>query len=106
MRRIGAAMALAAGVAAAGCTWVKPTEGGAAVRVASESQVAGCEKLGRTTTQVLSKVLLFARSENKMTAELATLAQNEAARMGGNTVVPVSPIENGRQPFDIYRCKR
>lgn len=106
MRRSGAILAAAAALAAAGCTWVKPTEKGAAVRVASQSQVAGCQKLGSSTTQVLSKVLIFARSEKTMTAELATLAQNEAATMGGNTIVPVSPIENGRQSFDVYSCKR
>jgi hypothetical protein len=90
----------------AACTWVKPTEGGAEVRVAGASEVAGCERLGRTTSQVASKILVFARSEKTMTAELATLAQNEAARMGGDTVVPTTPIEDGRQQFDIYRCRR
>lgn len=106
MRRCGTTLAATLALAAAGCTWVKPTEKGAAVRVASESQVAGCRKLGSTTTQVLAKVLFFARSEKTMTAELATLAQNEAANMGGNTIVPVSPIENGRQDFDVYSCRR
>jgi hypothetical protein len=38
--------------------------------------------------------------------ELATLARNEASNFGGDTVVPTSTVDNGRQSFGVYKCKR
>jgi len=95
----------AAGLAAAsmGCTWVSLTDEGEAVRSAPAAE--SCERLGRTTTKVANRVLFFGRSEDKVADELETLARNEAARMGGNTVVAESEIDDeGRRTFGVYRC--
>jgi hypothetical protein len=96
----------AAGALALACTWVKLTEGGTAVRVASDGEVAGCETKGRTHAQTTDRVLLFPRREPTVALELESLARNEAALMGGDTVVPATAIEGGRQTFDVYRCAR
>ena len=63
-----------------------------------------CERLGRTTVQVLAKVLSVPRSEAKMSAELTTLARNAAADMKGNAVAAETPISEGGQTFGIHRC--
>jgi hypothetical protein len=36
---------------------------------------------------------------------LVALARNEAALMGGDTVVAESPVKDGRQLFGVYRCR-
>jgi hypothetical protein len=83
---------------------VKLTEGGNAVRVAKAGEVAGCTSKGRTHAQTTDRVLIFARRDASIHSELESLARNEAALMGGDTIVPATPIEGGRQTFDVYSC--
>jgi hypothetical protein len=96
-----------AGVAAlaGGCTWVKLTSPGELVRVGTVAQVASCKKLGATHTKTSTRVAFFARSAKKIDTELESLARNEAAEMGGDTVVAQGPASSeGRASFDVYRC--
>ena len=94
------------GAFALACTWVKLSEGGEAVRVAKPGEVAGCESKGRTHAQTTDRVAIFARRDQPIRLELESLARNEAALMGGDTIAPATPIERGRQSFDVYRCAR
>ena len=94
------------GAFALACTWVKLSEGGQAVRVAKPGEVSGCASKGRTHAQTTDRVVIFARRDPPIQLELESLARNEAAVMGGDTVVPATPIEGGRQTFDVYRCTR
>ena len=94
------------GALALACTWVKLTEGGQAVRVAKQGEAAGCESKGRTHAQTTDRVVIFARRDQPIQLELESLARNEAALMGGDTIVPATSIERGRQTFDVYRCAR
>lgn len=94
------------GALALACTWVKVSEGGEAVRVAKRSSVANCESKGRTHAQTTDRVVIFARREQPIQLELETLARNEAALMGGDTIVPATSIEDGRQTFDVYSCAK
>jgi hypothetical protein len=90
---------------AGGCTWVKLTEPGNGVRVGTVAQVGSCQKLGATHAKTSSRVLFFSRSPQKMDAETETLARNEAAEMGGNTIVAQGPTSSeGRRSFDVFRC--
>ena len=43
-------------------------------------------------------------SGERLQEELISHARNEAADLGGNTVVPESIIEAGEQSFGVYRC--
>jgi hypothetical protein len=88
-----------------GCTWVKLTAPGESVRVGTMAQVAGCEKLGATHAKTSTKVGIFGRSPKKIDEEIENLARNEAADMGGNTIVAQGPTSSeGRRSFDVYRC--
>ena len=86
------------------CSWVKLTPDGDKVRVLSQSEVATCKKLGITTASVADKVAGMPRKETIIQDNLNILARNAAADMGGDTVVPSSPIQDGKQTFDVYRC--
>ena len=91
-------------IALHGCTWVKPSQEGAMVSIASQNDITGCQKLGSTTVSLLSKVAGIKRSSKKVAHELATLGRNAAAEMGGDTAVAVSEVSNGEQTFDVYIC--
>jgi len=89
-----------------GCTWVQLTQEGAKVRVLDAKQAESCKKLGQTTTSVLAKKGIIIRDEEKVSGELATLARNSAADMGGNVIVPINDIKNGERSFTVYSCSR
>ena len=86
------------------CNWVPLTDGGQAVRLAKPAEVKSCETLGRTHAQTTDRVVLFARSDEKIEQELESLARNEAAVMGGDAIASAGPIQDGRQSFEVYRC--
>ena len=86
------------------CTWVKMTPEGEKVRVLSIDEVSTCKKLGRTEVSLKDEVAGFKRSEEKVKKELEALARNSASNMEGDTVVPISEIDEGKQTFAVYRC--
>jgi hypothetical protein len=85
------------------CSTLKLTEGGEKVRMLDPDEVASCKNLGRTNTSVTAKVV-FDRPADVIAEELATVARNSASRMGGDTIVPLTIIENGQQTFVVYKC--
>ena len=87
------------------CSWVKITESGKRVTLNYYEQVTNCQKLGYTRSVVLDKIGFFKRNARTMTEELVMLAQNEAALMGGNTIVARGPVKEGEMVFDVYWCQ-
>ncbi|MFL0799939.1 MAG: DUF4156 domain-containing protein [Agarilytica sp.] len=100
--RILSVIILVTGLAA--CQWVKPTEGADQVSLVKRAHILNCEKLGSTTSTVKEKVGIVKRKERKVVDELVTLAKNEAAGIGGDTIVANGTLQEGKQAFDIYRC--
>jgi hypothetical protein len=101
----GGFIMLAIVLPAAGCTWVPLTAEGQSVRILDATDVAGCQKLGTTTSKTAAQVLIFARTDRKVHEELESLARNEATEMGGDALVATSTPTEGRQSFDVYRCE-
>jgi uncharacterized protein DUF4156 len=91
---------------AGGCSFTKLTEGGAKVRPATAAEVGSCTGLGRTTASVLHEVGFIQRSDGAVRDNVYDTAKNSAAGMGGDTIVPASPLADGKQTFDVYRCGR
>ena len=86
------------------CTWVRVTSQGEGVRlVQSAKAVEPCKRLGKVNAKVVSRVI-FSRDADKVAEELADLARNEAALMGGDTIIPISEIGDGRRSFAVYQC--
>ena len=86
------------------CTWVKTTPEGGSVRVASADAVGDCVRKGKVTVSVKSRVSGVERKPTKVATELATLARNEGALLGGDTVVAETAVAEGRQTFGVYQC--
>jgi hypothetical protein len=86
------------------CAWVTLTPGGEKVRVLDASEVSTCQALGNSTVSLLAKVAGINRNEEQVTKELSMLARNAAADMGGDTVVPISAVKDGKRSFAVYKC--
>ena len=94
-----------AGITLGGCaTALKLTENGEKVRVLGPSEVETCRQLGKTSTSVTWVVAGIRRAEHIVAEELRVVARNSAARMGGDTVVPLTVIDQGEQQFEVYKC--
>jgi hypothetical protein len=91
-------------VLGAGCTWVKPTTGGDAVRVAYDGNVSGCRDAGAITVSVTNKVAFYERSNITVRDELETMARNQAADLPADTIKPTSEPKDGSQHFEAYAC--
>ncbi len=102
MRRVVMLMVVAA---CTSCTWVKPTEQGELIVLRDLSDVTDCKRIGKTTAISRVKVAGVKRKEKKVTLELQTIARNQAARMGGNVVSALGPIEGNEQSFGVYSCE-
>lgn len=90
--------------ACVGCTWVELEPAAGQVTIAAPEDITRCEKLSHVTAKVMDGVGFIDRSTDKVAEELSTIARNEAARLGGDTIVPASPIEDGRQHFSVFLC--
>lgn len=99
----GAGIVLAVALGAA-CTWVPLSPEADRVAVVGEAAVGDCERLGTAQAKVPDQVGVFVRQDWKIREELENLGRDEAARLGGDTIVPSSAPEEGRQSFEVYRC--
>jgi len=86
------------------CAWVALTPAGEKVRVLEASEVASCEELGNTTVSLLAKVAGINRNEEQVAKELSMLARNAGADMGGDTIVAISPVKEGKRSYAVYKC--
>lgn len=87
------------------CSWVKVSEQGASVAVANAANVRNCEKVRTVSVKVKDNFVgSMKRSPEKVATELTNMARNEATQFGGDTIVPVSLVQNGRQSFDVFKC--
>ncbi len=89
----------------AGCTWVKLSEEGATVAVASSGEIESCKRVGKITAISRAKVAGVERNDKKLNTELETIARNEAVSMGGNTVSPLGPVDGNEREFGVYTCE-
>lgn len=92
----------------AACTWVEPTLQGSQIKLVdkNDTSLESCTKIETVTAMVKHRVGFFARSEDKVNTELITIAQNEAAEIGGDTISAAGPASNGERSFIVYDCRR
>jgi hypothetical protein len=86
------------------CTWVQLSSAGEGVEIRTAAQVANCQRLGVASSTTMDRLLVVDRNSERQQEELYILARNEAGSMGGNAVVPVTNVTNGRQRFEVYSC--
>lgn len=88
-----------------GCaSTIKLNEQGEKVRVLDPNEVSSCRELGKSNASVTWVIMGVARPEEAVGKELRIIARNSAARMGGDTIVPLTVIDKGQQTFVVYKC--
>jgi len=92
------------GVIAGACTWVEPDTGGRAVRVAYDDDLSRCRHRGDVTVSVKAEIAGIDRKAVKVQDELESLARNEAATIGADTVQALENPHDGEQRFAAYAC--
>jgi len=85
--------------------WVPLEARGQGVSVASPEKVQDCEYRGRTIVSVAARVAGVKRDPAKVAAELERLARNHAPKIGGDTIVPEGPVQDGERAYKVYRCR-
>jgi Domain of unknown function (DUF4156) len=91
-------------VSVSACAWVKLTPGGEKVRVLDAAEVTTCKELGNAMVTTTAKVAGINRNEDQVEKELAQLARNAAADMGGDTVVAMNEVKEGKRRYAVYKC--
>jgi hypothetical protein len=86
------------------CSGLSLTSDGEKVRILEPTEISSCRELGKTNTSVTDSVVGVERPEETIAKELRIIARNGAARMGGDTIVPLTVIEAGQQTFVVYKC--
>ncbi len=87
-----------------GCAWVPLSDEGESVQLVANTEVTGCERVANTHAAVLDKLWFVPRQEAIVHRELAILARNEGAKLGGNTVTALPVQLEGERDFVVYRC--
>lgn len=105
VRLITVLTTLLTGFSITGCTWVKATPNAERVRIVPTDRVADCNKVGDLSVYTKSRVAGVNRKVAIVKQELETLARNEAAEMGADTIISASDILDGRQSYIAYRCQ-
>lgn len=105
MKKISLLVAIAVVGLTSACTWVKVSEQGSSVAVANAANVRSCDKVRTVSVKVKDNFVgSMKRSPEKVATELTNMARNEATQFGGDTIVPASLVQDGRQSFDVYKC--
>jgi hypothetical protein len=87
-----------------GCTWVKLSDGGAGVQVANMNAVSECKRMGKTRSITTAAIGGVNRNREKIDTETTTIARNQAARIGGDTIVPIDELKAGEREFLVFSC--
>lgn len=104
-RKLFVMVVLLSGLVSA-CTWVKLDSNASNVHVVGQANLAGCERLGWVAATTRSELVFdIQRSPTKVKTELETMARNQAASRGADSIIATSDVQNGKQQFDIYRCR-
>jgi hypothetical protein len=106
-RKIAAVSAVVVAGLLGGCNWLPVTPEGSQIRLESSAQaVRQCEHKGTVNVTVKDRFGVMKRGADIVAEEAETLARNDAARMNGNTIVAETPLQDGRQQYGVYACRR
>ncbi len=84
--------------------WVAPTPVSKNVIVANGVDVANCRLTGKADLSVPEKLGNLQRVSDDMENDLQTLAKNQAANTGADTVAPLTVQMGGKQSWGYYAC--
>ena len=89
---------------AAGCSWVKTTPGGEQVRRSNGGRRRRMSGSRHRVGHHASNAAGIPRNKDVIREEQVTLARNQAAQIGGDTIVQSGAPSGGTLTFTVYRC--
>lgn len=90
-----------------GCNWLPVTPEGSQIKLEPSAQaVRQCEKKGTINVTVKDRFGVMKRGADIVAEEAETMARNDATAMGGNTIVAETQLQDGRQQYGVYACRR
>lgn len=92
------------GAGLTGCTFVRMSSAAARVQVLSAAP-NGCEPRGEVVVSITDNIGPWQRSDMRVRDELETLARNQAPGLGANRISPMTPPQDGRQRWAMWRCR-
>ena len=87
------------------CSFVELSKEGEKVRLVETGEITGCKSLGQVTASVANQIGFVGRKEESIQENVNTLGRNAAAELGGDTIKAADNLKEGKQKFDVYRCK-
>lgn len=87
-----------------GCSFVKLDPDAEEVLVLDAERTKDCERLGQTRVSVATDIGFIKRGQPAIRENLATLARNSAAEMGGDTITAETEVSDGKRTFGIFDC--
>jgi hypothetical protein len=66
--------------------------------------VSECKRIGKTRSITRAVIGGVNRNREKVDDETTTIARNEAARMGGDTIVASDELTAGEREFLVFSC--
>lgn len=99
------AILLGVSTALAACSFVSLDPQAKDIMVSTDANtLSNCKFIGNTNVSLWSKASTF-QSQGKTESQLDTLARNQAATMGGNTVRAESATSDAVQKtYQVYNC--
>lgn len=104
MIKLKAITILISGLIVSSCAFVQLDTGGEKVRVLSPDEVSSCRELGKAHANVTDAVFGMNRPIETLQKELEVIGRNSAVNLGGDTIVPLTVIKEGKQTFVVYKC--
>ena len=106
MRSLAITSLVALATFAGGCTWVTPSPEtvGKKIAVLDGVDVAHCRLMARADLSVPDKLGTLQRVPEDMQNDLQTVAKNQAAAAGDDTVAPLTIQTGGKQTWGLYIC--
>jgi len=89
-----------------GCanTGLKLSSAGEKVRVLDPDEVSSCREMAKVNAATTRVIMGVERPDATIAKELRIVARNRAAKLGGDTIVPLTIVEDGAQAFVVYKC--
>ncbi len=88
----------------AGCAGSGARGGADSVRVVTAEQLQGCTNVGSAHVAVVDKLPQLQLADGAVARELIVLASNSAVQLGGNAIIEMTDIVDGRQSFAVFDC--
>jgi hypothetical protein len=89
------------------CTWVELNDLGRNVAIVTSDSIGHCESIGDVNAKTRHELIAGSkRSAEKVATELSVLARNAAAKINANTIVAISPPNDGAQVFQAFYCPK